>query len=299
MALGKSNLACKSIVNIFIDGPKNGQDKLKINEISLLQKNDYGFSKMNFFFSKVNQGLADSIINGIDSIMKTHESVIVIEDDLIVSEKFLLFCNDALIKFKNNEVVSSIIGYTPDFGEMLNEPYFLNRADCWGWATWRSRWELLERDAEVLVEKIERLNLEYDLDFYGTFPYLEMLKLEANGKIDSWAIRWQASMLINKKLSLYSPKSLILNLGFEGDGTHGTKTSAHDTILTQERVLIPEDLQPIESKLATELWMSHYREITRRSRFHVIYRIRLKISTINLLMKDIVAICLKRFKRDK
>ena len=296
-ALEKSETAIDSTVYIFIDGPKNASDKIKIEKIRSLETNKYGFHKIFFYFSEFNKGLANSIIDGIDLVLETYDSVIIVEDDLIVSEKFLLFCNESLRDFQNEEIIGSVVGYSPEFNELLTEPYFINRADCWGWATWKNRWELFERDAGTLLSKIQNLGLEFEFDFYGTFPYTEMLKLEAEGKIDSWAIRWQASMLINKKLSFYPPKSLILNLGFEGVGTHGTKTNVHNTILSQEKVIMPIGLKLAESKLGTELWMEHYKKITRKSSFHFFYKFRLILSNIGIFKIHIIRIWHRLYRK--
>jgi hypothetical protein len=47
-----------------------------------------------------------------------------------------------------------------------------------------------------------------------------MLERQARGEVDSWAIRWHASMYLLGKLSLYPPHTLVRNNGFDGSGTH-------------------------------------------------------------------------------
>ena len=55
------------------------------------------------------------------------------------------------------------------------------------------------------------------------FDYEKMLIDQSNSKIDSWAIRWQATAYLNNKLTLYPYHSLTENIGFNNNGTH-TKT---------------------------------------------------------------------------
>ena len=47
-----------------------------------------------------------------------------------------------------------------------------------------------------------------------------MLQNQIEGKIDSWAIRWDASMLINGKYCLHPTIPLVKNIGFDGSGVH-------------------------------------------------------------------------------
>ena len=71
-----------------------------------------GFKSVTIFKSKVNKGLAESIIDGVSKIIKTHGKVIVLEDDLVVSKNFLNFMNEALDYYYKHPKVFSISGYS-------------------------------------------------------------------------------------------------------------------------------------------------------------------------------------------
>ena len=47
-----------------------------------------------------------------------------------------------------------------------------------------------------------------------------MLRRQTEGKNNSWAIRWNASLFLNDILSLNVGKSLVQNIGFDGSGTN-------------------------------------------------------------------------------
>jgi hypothetical protein len=47
-----------------------------------------------------------------------------------------------------------------------------------------------------------------------------MLKDQIEGKNNSWAIRWHASLFLQNKLTLYPGKSLLENIGLDNSGTH-------------------------------------------------------------------------------
>ena len=66
---------------IFCDGPKNKNEKKKINQVRNLVKNFSKFFNVNFYFKKKNDGLVKNILNSIQFVMKNNDAAIVLEDD--------------------------------------------------------------------------------------------------------------------------------------------------------------------------------------------------------------------------
>ena len=71
-------------------------------------------------------------------------------------------------------------------------------ADCWGWATWKDRWELIELNPNILIQKIKESNQIKRFNFDWSYDYFKMLEDNLKEKNDSWAIRWHASMFLKK-----------------------------------------------------------------------------------------------------
>ncbi len=182
-------------------------------------------SNLRIHKSENNKGLARSIIAGLDDIFNRYETAIIIEDDLEFSPYFLRFCLDGLSLYADVPQVASLHGYTPSLDIKMSQPYFLRGADCWGWATWKNRWIDFEENAEILINQISEQKLASKFDLDGAYPYFEMLKRQSRGEIDSWAIRWHASMFLRNKLTLYSNFSLVSNTGMDGSGTHYNQKS--------------------------------------------------------------------------
>ena len=62
-------------INIFLDGPRNQDDKIIQKEIRQIIR-DHQYNKSidkKIYFSKKNKGLANSIINGLDILSKKYE----------------------------------------------------------------------------------------------------------------------------------------------------------------------------------------------------------------------------------
>jgi hypothetical protein len=210
----------ESEITIFIDGPREEDDQRLILEVVSTIDAFRGAAEINTIRNTSNIGLAGSILAGIDAIFVNYENVIVLEDDLIVANKFLKFCNEGLARFKDYPSIASIQGYSPILFNQGKGTYLLKGADCWGWATWKDRWLSLNRDSSDLLTKMQNAKLSHSFDLDGSFPYTDMLRRQARSEVDSWAIRWHASMFLQNKLSVYPSQSLILNTGFDGSGTH-------------------------------------------------------------------------------
>jgi hypothetical protein len=69
-----------------------------------------------------------------------------------------------------------------------------------------------------------------------------MRHLEKNisGELNTWAIKWQASVILNEGLCLHPRTSLVANMGADGSGTH-MKAEEADRINAELAVRIPKE----------------------------------------------------------
>jgi hypothetical protein len=146
--------------------------------------------------------------------------LIVIEDDLILAKGFLDFMNKGLSRYEKNSGVASVSGYQYPIEKELDTSVFLRGADCWGWATWKDRWEQTSFSGKELLDQIRTKKLANEFNLEGSNDYIDLLEKQILGEINSWAILWHASMFLQNRLSLYPPYSLVSNEGGDGLGTH-------------------------------------------------------------------------------
>jgi hypothetical protein len=220
-------------LSIYCDGAKSATDRQaveQVREIARSANDSATFASALVIERDHNMGLAKSVISGVTETLEGHDRVIVMEDDLVVSPDFLEYMNQALELYANNEDVISIHGFMYSVPPVLPQTVFLRGADCWGWATWRRGWELFEPDSQKLLEELDRSPDRALFDFDGAFPYRQMLKDQAAGTIDSWAVRWYATAFLAEKLTLYPGQSLVENIGQEGSGTHSQSATSHEVM---------------------------------------------------------------------
>ena len=165
--------------------------------------------------------------------LEKYEDVIVVEDDLILSKDFYDYMNDGLNYYRDKSEYASICAYTYALSALRNykkDVYAIRKADCWGWATWRDRfqkadWELKDFD-KYLSDKKKRKDfssLEQGLE--------EQLIMQHNGTLDAWAARWIFNMYNSNLLSVYPRVCRAVNIGLDGSGTNCETTEQFDNML--------------------------------------------------------------------
>ncbi len=207
-SLANCNEAKDSVLYVFCDGAKANCDVNGLNKIEEVRKivsAENRFKQVLLTIQEQNKGLANSIIDGVTKVVNEHGKVIVLEDDLVFSPYFLNYMNDSLNRYEADKRVGEI-GACNFFanGSKFPKAFFANMPDTWGWATWKDRWEHFNSDAVFLYKELEKKQLMYTFNTHGSYDMEGMLQDQIFGKVDSWAIRWQAIMVLNNWLCLYS-----------------------------------------------------------------------------------------------
>ena len=234
-SLKKNNLAKESNLYIFSDGSKNSKDEIKVKKVRKYLASLNGFKKLTIIDRHTNFGLAKNIISGLNYIFSKYKKAIIIEDDLLLSPFFLEFMNNNLNIYENSEKVASIHGYSYPVLNKNNKDFFLRGADCWGWGTWSNVWKNFNENGSYLLKKIKEQNLVRDFDYNNKAKFSKMLSDQVNGTIDSWAIRWHASIYLKDMLTLYPKKSYVYNIGNDNSGTNALSTEIFDVSINIEK----------------------------------------------------------------
>lgn len=237
-ALSKNILAKESEVYIYSDAAKTGCSMAKVNEvrdyIDSLKEKKY-FKSVVVEKAKSNRGLAASVILGVNQVIEKYGKVIVVEDDLISSQDFLMYMNEALDYYENNNKVWSISGYNIPIKipkDYKSEIYFSYRGCSWGWATWKDMWEKVDWEVSDYAEFKGNKRLRRRLNRGGR-DMANMLDSQIKGKIDSWAIRWCYTQSKLDMLTVYPVVSRIENIGLDGTGTHGGVSAHYEASLNE------------------------------------------------------------------
>lgn len=219
-ALLNAKLSSQSEIFIFCDGKKVEDNSDKIDEVRRIAEDIIGFKKINYEFSEQNKGLGKSIIYGVTKVLKEHESVIILEDDHVVHQYFLEYMNYYLNNYRNEKRVMHIGGFSRNsyLQFLLPRVFFTRYMDCWGWATWRDRWQMLSLDYNLFSDyfSISYNEKKYNFNKLDHHTYLEKNKDE----ISTWAVFWHSTIAIHNGLCLMPRFSYVNNIGNDGSGSN-------------------------------------------------------------------------------
>ena len=245
-ALSHNTLAAETELYLYCDGPKEVTNE-GVNELtserarkncSLVQMvqtqaKQYAidaekagkFKAVHVKCAEHNKGLANSIIGGVTDVINKHGRVIVLEDDLLTSPYFLKYMNEALNKYESYPSVFSIGGYNFPLTKMAipqNYPYDVYvsiRFSSWGWATWKNKWNSIDWSLDYFEDFIKHQE-QIEAFNRGGDDLTEMLTLQRDGKIDSWAIRYAFQHFYHHAVTILPCVSYVDNIGIDGSGIH-------------------------------------------------------------------------------
>lgn len=234
-ALAQNEYAAQSELYIYCDGPKaNASDEMRQRIAELhAQAKQYAidapkegkFKAVHVVCAEVNKGLANSIIGGVSEVIAKHGRVIVLEDDLLTSPYFLKYMNKALDKYESYPAVFSISANRPPVNKMaIPEDYeydvFVSlRSFSTGWATWKEKWERIDWSLDYLDDFLKHPQ-QIKSFHHGGDDLTNMLLLQRDHKIDSWAIRYAFQHFYHHAVAILPCIPYVDNIGFDGTGIH-------------------------------------------------------------------------------
>lgn len=227
-ALFNNLYANNSTLYIFCDGAKANASVEQIQKIRatrVVAHKKKWCGEVHVIESDKNKGLANSIISGVTEVVNKYGKVIVLEDDLVTSPFFLKYMNEALEFYKDRPSVMSVSANRPPIDKMAIptkypfDAFVSLRPFSTGWATWKEKWNLTDWTLDYLPEMlsdpvwVESFNR-------GGDDLTDMLCMQHEGKIDSWAIRWAYSHFKEHGVGILPCVPYVDNIGFDGTGVH-------------------------------------------------------------------------------
>ncbi|MBR5194454.1 MAG: glycosyltransferase [Bacteroidaceae bacterium] len=257
-SLSINSLAAESELFVYADGAKDEATIDEVEEVRQYIRTVQGFKNVTVIERNENWGLAKNIIDGVSTQVKKYGKVIVLEDDLVVAPHFLRFMNDALETYQNEPKVGHIqaCDFTQD--SSLPDTFLIKWTGSWGWATWERAWKHFNPNGKELLQELEQRKLTYIFDFNGKYGFTRMLRRQIEGKNNSWAIRWNASLFLKDILSLNVGRSLVQNEGFDGSGTNCGGGGLYASHLYLEPLTVNKITPVVENRKARQVFIHYY-----------------------------------------
>lgn len=257
-ALLKNHLSSESELFIYSDAAKDIAQQESVKEVRNFIHTIQGFKAITIIERDKNWGLAKNIIDGVTTQVNRYGKIIVLEDDLVVAPFFLQFMNEALETYKDEPKIGHIqaCDFTQD--PSLPDTFLIKFTGSWGWATWDRAWKHFNPNGKELLQEMQKRQLTHAFDMNGKYGFTRMLRRQIEGKNNSWAIRWNASLFLKDILSLNVGRSLVQNEGFDGSGTNcGGGGLYASNLYMQQLPVIP--ISPVEENLkARQAYIRYY-----------------------------------------
>lgn len=177
-------------------------------------------------FREENLGCGKAVSGAISWFFDEVEEGIILEDDCLPSPTFFQFCEELLMKYRDDDRVMHIGGNNFLGDRQVNgrSYYFSRYGHIWGWATWRRAWKMYDFEMKR-YESVKEMGL-FDRYFFNRLERiyrLEKFDSIINKKRDTWDYQWDFARFVNSGLSVIPKVNLVKNIGYREDATHTTK----------------------------------------------------------------------------
>lgn len=256
---------------IGADGPRNKEEKMKTDSVrKYILKNIDWECEVKTMFSEKNLGSNVAVTNAINWFFRNVEEGIILEDDDLASGSFFLFCEEMLRKYKDKKEIMSISGFTPiKTGKLKESYYFARHFGCWGWATWKDRWD----ETQDFLSKISRKEIEKDLDEVFSGP-LERLLVRRRFKYNlarakGWDYIFSFLHYKNHRICIKAKSNLVKNLGFIEESTNTSSNFMDKKFLSLKEhdlkfpLVHPKKIEVNKKLCSKELRTDAFRSLTK------------------------------------
>ncbi|WP_196596245.1 hypothetical protein [Pectinatus frisingensis] len=216
-------------VLFFCDAP-NWNNEIEVKKSNkcknLIEKLNWD-CEMHTYFPNDNLGAKLGPYTAINWAMSLYEEVIIVEDDFLPDISFFSYCQQLLLRYKNDDRVMSICGYNPLYGTEIiasnkyNEDYYFSHCllAC-TWATWRRAWQKMD----LSMKKWKDYNKDKLL--YNLLPlslakvYTFIFSYICDKELAAWDYQWLYSIIVNGGVCIIPHGNLVKIRGFGEDATH-------------------------------------------------------------------------------
>ncbi len=175
-------------------------------------------------YSDINLGCGVRVSTGISWVFENVEEAIILEDDCLPHPTFFKYCEELLIKYRDDERIMHITGTNPlvESSSNTHSYCFSHFAGIWGWASWRRAWKFYSYEMKLLPQALEAkflssIFLEPNNCLYWENVYTKIF----NDPIKiSWDYQWLFTRWSQNGLGIIPAVNLVSNIGFGIDATH-------------------------------------------------------------------------------
>ncbi|WP_080055446.1 hypothetical protein [Spirosoma aerolatum] len=244
-ALYQISLAKPKYLYIAADGPRHAKpdDIQKCAETREIVKQIDWQCELKTLFQEENKGCGYGPAEAISWFFSHVEQGIILEDDCLPSPSFFNFCEELLIKYKNDERIGIISGFNkmPGWKKKSYSYTYSFLGDTWGWAGWRRSWQLFDYKMSLwnVIDEKDKVKKVLKNDHLYEIISKEFNYCANNDQNHIWDCQWLFARLVNSLSTIIPNENLIQNVGFGPDATHTFTEGQAKTTLKASSIQFP------------------------------------------------------------
>ena len=224
-------------------------------------------------FREENLGCGKAVSGAITWFFENVEMGIILEDDCLPHDDFFPYCQELLIRYKDNKDIKMISGDNFQNGIKRGDAsyYFTAYTHIWGWASWRRTWQEYDFTLSDITEKEFRKSLRYYFPIWQERQiWLDKFISMKKSLIDTWDYQFTFNVWKNKGLNITPNVNLISNIGFGENSTH-TNDDTNALANIPSRPILPLT-HPNQISINKEADMYSYKHMFRKPLLKIVYR---------------------------
>lgn len=240
----KIKLIRPKFLYVAADGPRaNRADDVKncAETRKIIEQIDWD-CEIKTLFRENNLGCGPAVRSAISWFFENEEAGIILEDDCEPNQTFFSFCEELLIKYKNEDVVKFIGGNNFQNGRQRGQGsyYFSHYPASWGWATWRRSWHIFNPDITEAAKEIRKGKLNSIFNSLQEKKHWSKSLYKASKESDNvWDFHFYYAIWKSGGLCITPNQNLVINLGFFSQGTHYFLKDSTKTNVKSETMIFP------------------------------------------------------------
>jgi len=197
-------------------------------------------------FREENLGCKIAVSSAITWFFEQEEQGIILEDDCLPDPSFFPFCEELLIRYKDDDRVGHIGGIC-FFPEVVTNELsydFCSISHIWGWASWRRVWKNYDVNFtywnEARINNKKRKSLFKNLREEIYFSSFLSDTLAGNKGINTWDVQYFYMLRVQNQLSIYPAVNLVTNIGITSiNATHKVSRNTKKLIVQAQPLEFP------------------------------------------------------------
>lgn len=180
-------------------------------------------------YREENLGCKQSVSSAISWFFEQEEMGVILEDDCLPDPSFFPFCEELLIKYKDDDRIGHIGGNCnlPGIVKGGLSYDFCSVTHIWGWATWRRVWKNMDVNfpfwEECRARRSWLFRNKWEEIYFSSFI---SDALHRRHGLNPWGVFYYYMLRTQNQLSVYPTVNLVTNIGLGNpEATHTTGKS--------------------------------------------------------------------------